>query len=70
MATFRKRGPYQWEARIRKRGYPTTCKAFATKADATPPFTRAPLNPRLTASFFQAARPLGFQGLAVVLHSP
>ena len=34
MATFRKRGPYQWEARIRKRGYPTTCKTFETKADA------------------------------------
>ena len=34
MATFRKRGPYQWEARIRKRGYPTTCKTFETKVDA------------------------------------
>ncbi len=34
MATFRKRGPYQWEARIRKKGYPTTCKTFDTKADA------------------------------------
>lgn len=34
MATIRKRGPYQWEARIRKRGYPTTCKTFDTKADA------------------------------------
>ena len=34
MATYRKRGPYQWEARIRKRGYPTTCKTFETKADA------------------------------------
>ena len=34
MATFRKRGPYQWEARIRKRGYPTTCKTFESKADA------------------------------------
>jgi len=34
MATYRKRGPYQWEARIRKRGYPTTCKTFDTKADA------------------------------------
>lgn len=34
MATFRKRGPYQWEARIRKRGYPTTCKTFETKAAA------------------------------------
>ncbi|WP_199263055.1 hypothetical protein [Desulfobulbus oligotrophicus] len=34
MATLRKRGPYQWEARIRKKGYPTTCKASETKADA------------------------------------
>ena len=34
MATFRKRGPYQWEARIRKKGYPTTCKTFESKADA------------------------------------
>lgn len=34
MATFRKRGSYQWEARIRKKGYPTTCKTFETKADA------------------------------------
>jgi hypothetical protein len=34
MATFCKRGPYQWEARIRKKGYPTTCKTFEIKADA------------------------------------
>ena len=34
MATYRKRGPYQWEARIRKKGYPTTCKTFDSKADA------------------------------------
>lgn len=34
MATFRKRGNLQWEARIRKRGYPTTCKTFDTKAEA------------------------------------
>ena len=55
---------------FRKRGYPTTCKTFATKADAILPFIRAPLNPMLTASFFQAALPLGFLGPAVVLHSP
>ena len=70
MATFRKRGPYQWEARIRKRGYPTTCNTFATKADATPLVIRAPLSPMLTGSFCQAALPLVFQGPAVVLHSP
>jgi integrase len=34
MAAIRKRGNLQWEARIRKRGYPTTCKTFDTKADA------------------------------------
>ena len=34
MATFRKRGNLQREARIRKRGYPTTCKTFDTKAEA------------------------------------
>jgi integrase len=34
MATFRKRGNLQWEARVRKRGYPTTCKTFETKAEA------------------------------------
>ncbi len=33
MATYRKRGPYQWEATFRKRGYPTTCKTFGTKAN-------------------------------------
>jgi len=34
MAAIRKRGDLQWEARIRKRGYPTTSKTFETKADA------------------------------------
>lgn len=34
MASFRKRGNFQWEARVRKRGYPTTCKTFDTKAEA------------------------------------
>lgn len=34
MATYRKRGDLQWEARIRKRGYPTTCKTFETKGEA------------------------------------
>jgi len=34
MATFRKRGPYQWEAQIRRRGYPAQSKTFETKADA------------------------------------
>ncbi len=35
MATIRKRGPAQWEVRIRKRGWPVTCKTFETKYDAT-----------------------------------
>lgn len=34
MATFRKRGPYQWEAQIRRRGYPAQSKTFETKAEA------------------------------------
>lgn len=34
MATFRKRGPYQWEAQIRRRGFPAQCKTFETKAEA------------------------------------
>ena len=34
MASFRKRVSLQWDARIRKRGYPTTCKTFYTKAEA------------------------------------
>lgn len=34
MATFRKRGPYQWEAQIRRRGYPAQSKTFETKAGA------------------------------------
>ncbi|MHB1586802.1 MAG: site-specific integrase [Acidiferrobacteraceae bacterium] len=34
MATIRKRGDLQWEARIRRRGYPVQCKTFETKARA------------------------------------
>jgi integrase len=34
MATIRKRGPYQWEAQIRRRGYPAQSKTFSTKAEA------------------------------------
>jgi len=34
MASIRKRGNLQWEARIRKRGMPTTCKTFDTRAEA------------------------------------
>jgi len=34
MATYRKRGPYQWEAQIRRRGYPAQSKTFSTKAEA------------------------------------
>lgn len=34
MASIRKRGPAQWEARIRKRGWPVTCKTFSTKVQA------------------------------------
>lgn len=34
MATIRKRGTSQWEARIRKKGWPVTCKTFDTKIQA------------------------------------
>lgn len=34
MATIRKRGNLQWEARIRRKGWPVTCKTFETKSDA------------------------------------
>ena len=34
MATFKKRGPYQWQAQIRKRGYPPQYKTFDTRAAA------------------------------------
>ena len=34
MATFHKRGDYQWQAKIRRKGYPTQSKTFETKADA------------------------------------
>lgn len=34
MATYRKRGPSQWEAQVRKQGYPTQTRTFKTKADA------------------------------------
>lgn len=34
MASFRKRGPHQWQAQIRKRGYPLQSKTFDTRAAA------------------------------------
>jgi integrase len=34
MATIRKRGDYQWEAQIRKKGFPAQSKTFNTKAEA------------------------------------
>ncbi|WNC91763.1 site-specific integrase [Paraburkholderia sp. FT54] len=34
MASIRKRGPYQWEAQVRRRGYPAQSKTFDTKAEA------------------------------------
>jgi len=34
MATFRKRGPGQWEVQVRRRGYPSQSKTFETKAEA------------------------------------
>lgn len=34
MASFYKRGGYQWEARIRRRGFPTIGRTFDTKSEA------------------------------------
>ncbi len=34
MATIRKRGEYQWEAQIRKKGFPNQTKTFNTKPEA------------------------------------
>lgn len=34
MATLRKRGPYQWEAQIRRRGWPPQSKTFESKVEA------------------------------------
>jgi len=34
MAAITNRGPLQWRARIRRKGYPVTTKTFETKADA------------------------------------
>ena len=34
MASINKRGPYQWQARVRRNGWPTQIKTFETKGDA------------------------------------
>lgn len=34
MPTIRKRGQYQWEAQVRRRGYPAQSKTFTSKAEA------------------------------------
>jgi len=34
MATLRKRGPYQWEAQVRRRGWPAQSKTFESRAEA------------------------------------
>ena len=34
MATIMKRGPYQWQAKIRRRGYPSQVKTFESKREA------------------------------------
>jgi len=35
VATFRKRGPYQWQSQVRKKGQPLQTKTFETRALAT-----------------------------------
>lgn len=34
MATFRKRGPYQWHVQVRRKGFPTQTKTFESKVEA------------------------------------
>ncbi len=34
MACFRKRGPYQWQGQVRKKGHPLQSRTFETKAAA------------------------------------
>lgn len=34
MASFYKRGDYQWEAKIRKAGFPQLARTFESKSDA------------------------------------
>lgn len=34
MATIRKRGPYQWQAIVKRKGYPTTSRTFEARRDA------------------------------------
>ena len=34
MATFRKRGPYQWQAQVRKKGQPLQTRTFETRTEA------------------------------------
>lgn len=34
MASYYKRGEYQWEVKIRRKGYPAQSKTFETKSDA------------------------------------
>jgi len=34
MASIRKRGPYQWEARIRRAGYPLKSRTFESRPEA------------------------------------
>ena len=34
MATYSKRGPYQWQTKIRRKGYPVQTKTFNTRAEA------------------------------------
>ena len=34
MATYSKRGPYQWQTKIRRKGHPVQTKTFNTRAEA------------------------------------
>ncbi len=34
MASFNKRGPYQWQVKIRRKGFPLQSKTFESEGDA------------------------------------
>lgn len=42
MASFRKRGAYQWQAQVRKKGQPLQTKTFETRAEAESTSLREP----------------------------
>ena len=55
MATIRNRGEYQWEAQIRRKGYPAQRKTFETKSDDAQAWARM-IESHLSDSTLECAR--------------